>query len=76
MLDTSGLVTTTIFNTKKEKSGSVKKSNYDAKISDRETKYFITSDYKEFKKEILDAKIKEKWLLNKFDISNLVKMLI
>ena len=43
-----------------EKSGSVKKSNYDAKISDRETKYFITSDYKEFKKEILDAKIKEK----------------
>ena len=59
-----------------EKSGSVKKSNYDAKISDRETKYFITSDYKEFKKEILDAKIKEKWLLNKFDISNLVKMLI
>ena len=59
-----------------EKSGSVKKANYDAKISDRETKYFITSDYKEFKKEILDAKIKEKWLLNKFDISNLVKMLI
>ena len=59
-----------------EKSGSVKKSNYDAKISDRETKYFITSDYKEFKKETLDAKIKEKWLLNKFDISNLVKMLI
>ena len=59
-----------------EKSGSVKKSNYDAKISDREKKYFITSDYKEFKKEILDAKIKEKWLLNKFDISNLVKMLI
>ena len=43
-----------------EKSGAVKKSNYDAKISDRETKYFITSDYKEFKKEILDAKIKEK----------------
>ena len=43
-----------------EKSGSVKKSNYDAKISDRETKCFIISDYKEFKKEILDAKIKEK----------------
>ena len=43
-----------------EKSGSVKKANYDAKISDRETKYFITSDYKEFKKEILDAKTKEK----------------
>lgn len=59
-----------------EKSGSVKKSNYDAKISDRETKCFIISDYKEFKKEILDTKTKEKWLLNKFDIANLVKMLI
>ena len=59
-----------------EKSGSVKKENYDAKISGRETKYFFTSDYTEFKKEILDAKIKEKWLLNKFNISNLVKMLI
>ena len=36
-------------------------------------KYFTTSDYNESTSEILDAKIKEKGLLNKSNISNLIK---
>ena len=38
----------------------VKKADYDAKMSDIESKYFITSDYDKFMGEILNAKIKEK----------------
>ena len=34
-------------------------------------KYFTTSDYNKFIKEIVDAKIKEKGLFNKFNIYNL-----
>ena len=40
--------------------GLVKKTNYDAKISDIEGRYFITSNYNEFTSYILDAKIKQK----------------
>ena len=46
----------------------VKKTNYDAKISDMEAKYFTTSDIKKFKNEILDKKVKEKELVDKSDI--------
>ena len=35
--------------------------------------YFTTSDYNKFTKKILDTKIKEKYLLNKHNISNLVQ---
>ena len=51
----------------------VKKSDYDAKILDIEKKYFTTADYNKFTSETLDAKRKKKELVNKFDISNLVK---
>ena len=43
-----------------------KKTDYDAKISDIEAKYFTTSDYNKFTNKILDKKIKE--LVEKSDI--------
>ena len=54
-------------------SGLVKKTDYDTKITDSEGKYFTTSDYKRFTSDILNAKIKQKELVNKSDISNLAK---
>ena len=51
----------------------VKITDYDAKISDIEGRYFTASDYNKFMSDILDAKIKQKALVNKSDISNLVK---
>ena len=42
-------------------------------LSDIEEIYFTTSDYNKFSKEVLDAKLKEKGLLDKFNISNLSK---
>ena len=42
-------------------------------MSDIEKKYFNAQDYNEFTKEILGSKIKEKELVGKFIISNLVK---
>ena len=54
-------------------SGLVKKTDYDVKISKFEGKYFTSSDYNKFASDILDAKIKQKELANKSDISNLVK---
>ena len=53
--------------------GLVKKTDYDARISKFEGKYFTSSDYNKFASDILDAKIKQKELANKSDISNLVK---
>ena len=50
-----------------------KKTDYDTKISDIETKYFNTSDYNKFMSEILDTKMKEKRLVNKSNISNPLK---
>ena len=47
----------------------VKQTDYDAKIKDIEDKYLTTSDYNKFTNEILDAKIKNKKLVNKSDIS-------
>ena len=77
----SGLMTTTVLNSKiiaiKNKipnvSDLVKKTDYDAKISEIEVKYITTSDYNKFTSDILDAKIKQKELVNKSDISNLLK---
>ena len=37
-----------------------------------EKKYFTTSNYNKFTKEILDAQIKEKGLLGKSNIPNLI----
>ena len=58
-------MTTAVLNTKIEKvedkiqniSGLVKKTDYNAKISDIEKKYFTSSDYDKLTKEILDPKI-------------------
>ena len=79
--DISGLVTTTVLDTKikdvdskiTDLSGLVKKAHYDGKILQIEGKYFTTSDYNKCKSRILDAKIKQKELVNKSDISSLVK---
>ena len=54
-------------------SGILHKSDYNAKITDLEGKYFTTSDYNKFTGDILDAKIKQTELSNKSDISNLIK---
>ena len=52
-------------------SGLVKKTVYNAKISDMEKKYFTTSDYNKLTSEVIDIKIKEKELLfYKSNISN------
>ena len=51
----------------------VKKLDFDAKIPDIEGKYFTTSDYNKLTGGILDSKIKQKDLVNKSDISNLVE---
>ena len=57
----------------KSLSGLVKKTDYDAKISKIQEKYFTTCDYNKFTSEILDIKIKQEKLVNKSDIPNLVK---
>ena len=65
--DASGLVTTTFLNTKFKKienkmpalSDSVNKTDYSAKISEIEGKYFTTSYYNKFASDILEAKIKQ-----------------
>ena len=79
--DTGGLMTITVLDTKTgdvynkvpDVSGLINKIVHNAKTSDIEKKYFTTLNYNKFTTEILDAKIKEKRLLDKFNISNLVK---
>ena len=81
MPDISDLETTTVLGTKTKEVDNkipnfnclVKKTNYDAKTSEIERKYFTTSDYDKFNSDILDAKIKLKELVTKSHISNLVK---
>ena len=66
-------MTTTVLNTKIKEvenkmpvlSDLVKKTDYGAKISEIEGKYFTTSDYNNFTSDILEAKTKEKELANK-----------
>ena len=82
--NTSGVVTTTGLNTKIGEvdskipgvNGLVRKIDYNTKTSDIKAKYFIISDYNKFAEEILDAKMKEKGLVDKFDFFNPVKILI
>ena len=50
----------------------MKKTYYDAKTLDNETKYFSTSDHNKFTCEILDANMKEKRLVDKSDISRFI----
>ena len=68
---------TTVLNTKisevEKNDNLVKKTDYDGKISDNEGRNFTVSDYNKFTSDILDAKIKQKELVNKSDISVLVK---
>ena len=75
-------MTTAVLNTKIEEvknkipsvSDLVEKTDYNAKkISDVETKYFTTSDYR-FRSDILKMKIKGKRLVEKSNFSNLVKI--
>ena len=40
------------------------KTDYDPKMSDIEFKYFTTADYNKFTGQTLDAKIKQKELVN------------
>ena len=47
----------------------MKKKDYTAKISEIEEKYIATSDYNKSAKETLDARIKQKKLVRKSDIS-------
>ena len=66
-------MTTTVLNTKISEvenkipsiSGLVKKTDYDAKIKNIVGKYFTIADYNKFTSDILDAKVKQKVLLNK-----------
>ena len=82
--DTSGLATTTVLNTITgevenkipDVSRLVKKTDCNAKMSDIEKKHFTTCDYSKFTGEILDVMIEEKELVNKSNISKLVKILI
>ena len=53
-------------------SGLVDKTDYDTKISEIEGKYFATTEHNKIASDILDVKIKQKELVNKSDISNLV----
>ena len=45
------------------------KTDYDAKILDIESKYFTTADHNKFISQALDAKIKQKRLIDKSDIA-------
>ena len=56
-------------------SGLVNKGDHKAKTSGIEQAYFTNFGYNKFTKEIFDAKMKEKGLVDKSDISNLVKRL-
>ena len=52
----------------------VKKTDYNARKSEIERNYITTSDYNKFTSDILNAKIKQKKLVDKSDISNLIKI--
>ena len=73
------MVTGTVLNTKFSKvknkipvvSDLVKKTDYDAKIL--KGKCIAASDYNKFTNDILDANMKQQKLVNKSNISNLIK---
>ena len=51
----------------------VKKTDYDAEKLEIERKYITIYDYNKFTSDMLDEKIKQKKLVNKSDIFNIVK---
>ena len=80
--DVSGLVRTTVLNTKMEEVGNkipdvcglVKKIDYNVKISDMEGKYFNISDYNKFTGEICDVKFKKKNLATNNDLNTISEL--
>ena len=50
----------------------VKKTDYDAKISNIESKCFTTAHYNKFASQTLDAKIKQKELVDKYAIAGFI----
>ena len=72
----SGLATTFALTEVENKipdvSSSVKKTNYDLKILDIESKYFTTADYNKFTSQTLDAKIKQKKVIDKSNIADFI----
>ena len=60
---------TTVENKSPDVSNLVKKTDYDAKIWDIESKYFTTVDDNKFTSQTLDAKIKQKELVDKSAIA-------
>ena len=81
IVDVSGLVTSTVINTKigevenktPDVSGLVKKTVHNAEISGIEAKHFTTFDYNKSTRQIIKMKIKETCLVDKSSVSNLVK---
>ena len=69
----TGLVTTAALAAVEKKiqnvSDLVKKTKYDAKVSEIYIKYFNRSDYDNFTTDILNTKIKQKELVDESDIS-------
>ena len=51
------------------------KADYDAEILEIENKCFATSDYNKSMSNTLDAKIKQKKLVNKYGFSEMIKTL-
>ena len=69
-------MTTTVFNSETKSADNKIPGHsglYDAKMSEIERKYFTNSSYNKFASDILHAKIKQKELVNKSNICNLVK---
>ena len=50
----------------------VKKAEYDGKIKHIDSKYFTTSDYSKFTNHTFSAKVENKELVNKSDISGFI----
>ena len=79
-IDTIGFILKTEYDTdklslekKKPKlSGLVEKTDYNAKIIELESKYFATADYQKVTSETLEAKIKQKRLVDKPAIAGFI----
>ena len=76
MSSISGLATnfalTAVENIIPDVSNLVKKTYYDTKISDIESKYITTAHYNKFTKDIVDNRIKSKNLVDKSAISGFI----
>ena len=67
------MLLTTVVNKIPNASNFVKKTYYDEEILDIKSNYFTTADYDKFTNAKLDLKIKQKELVSKSDIADLVK---